>query len=68
MGMKRVGPLVQFRNDIEQIKETGDIEHDNYLRDLKKKIDDELSKPEPNSTKVMEFIMLNRMKQELIRA
>lgn len=68
MGMKRVGPLVQFRYDIEQIKETGDIEHDNYLRDLKKKIDDELSKPEPNSTKVMEFIMLNRMKQELIRA
>lgn len=67
MGMKRIGPLALFRNDLEQIKETGDVEHDTYLRDLKKKVDAELSNPEPNSIKVMEFIILNNMKRELVR-
>jgi hypothetical protein len=58
--------LIRFRQDLEDIKKTGDIIHDKYLDNLKKVIDKELSKPDPEPLKVMQYITLNRMKLDFL--
>jgi hypothetical protein len=57
--------LLHFRKNLEFIKETGDLKHDAYLQDLKKLIDEEMTKPKPNIVKVMNFMCMNRMKFDL---
>jgi hypothetical protein len=58
--------LIRFRQDLEDIKKTGNIIHDKYLDNLKKVIDKELSKPDPEPLKVMQYITLNRMKLDFL--
>ena len=63
---KMTSRLVRFRKQIEKIKETGDVAHDEYLINLKKLIDNEIIKPKPDFVKVMSYILLHRIKFECL--
>jgi hypothetical protein len=57
--------LLKFRADLAWIANTGDIAHDKYLINLKKLIDEEILKPNPDTIKIMNYICMNRMKFEI---